>query len=287
VSVVLLSQLLAKYKKISVVCHDSGGANVLNCLEKSIDRDILYYGFGPAKEIFGRKCRSLDAELLKSDLVLTGTSGTSNAELDIISMARANGIATMSFLEHWTNYLTRFKRGDRLVLPDQILVGDLYAKELAIQTFGSDKVVHVNNPYLEHLLERAKHFEGSVLKSSLLYLGDTFDLPTQDREIQDSDGILHSFLKRFTERFEISIINIRPHPSENKKNTFQSLRIEGIEVKFSSNDDLLTDILQHQYIAGYETMALFIASHFKTEVFSSKPLSNGRTNLPTKKIVQF
>lgn len=283
---VQLNQLLAQYEKISVVCHDSGGANVLNFLDESIDQEILYYGAGPAKKIFGRKNRSLDYDLLKSNLILTGTSSASNFELDIIVRARTNRIATMSFLEHWTNYLARFKRGDELVLPNRILVSDLQAKELATQTFGSDKVIYVNNPYIEHLIERARNFEGRVLKGTLLYLGDTFDVPTQNKKIQVVEGILFSFLQRFSEKFPISKIVIRPHPSQ-YENTLDPLSIEGIEVEFSSNEDLLDDILQHQYIAGYETMALYIASLFKQEVFSSKPLLIGRTNLPTEKVVQF
>jgi hypothetical protein len=193
----------------------------------------------------------------------------------------------MSLIDHWTNYLARFMREDRLVLPDLILVSDLQAKEIATNIFGFDKVVKVNNPYLEHLLERAKNFEGSVLKGTLLYLGDTFDIPIQHKAIQESDGILYNFLRKFLEKFEISKIVIRRHPSQNQENTFDSLRIEDIEVKFSTNEDLLVDILQHEYIAGYETMALYIASLFKQEVYSSKPLLIGRTNLPTMKIVQF
>jgi hypothetical protein len=287
VTVVPLSQLLAPYKNISVVCHDAGGANVLNFLEKSINREILYYGFGPAKKIFGRKCRNFDSDFLKSNLVLAGTSNTSNVELDAIRKARENGTATMSFIDHWTNYSARFKRGNDLVLPDKILVSDLQAKEIATQTFGFNKVVTVNNPYLEHLLESAKYFKGSVIKDTLLYLGDTFDLHIQDRAIQKSNGILNRFLKSFLEKFELSKITIRLHPSQNEKNIFESLRIEGIEAIFSTDEDLLSEILQHQYIAGYETMALYIASLIKPEVYSSKPLSVGKTILPANNIVQF
>jgi len=286
-AVVPLSQLLAQYEKISVVCHDSGGANVLNFLQESINREILYYGFGPAKKIFGRKSRDFDSNFLKSSLILTGTSSTATVELDSILKARANGIVTMSFIEHWTNYLARFERGSRIVLPDRILVSDLQAKKIATCTFGSDKVINVNNPYLEHLIESAKHFKGSVLRGSLLYLGDTFDLPQQEKASKECGGIFVSFLKRFLELFEISKIIIRRHPSQNDDYNFQSRKIQGIETFLSSNEDLLEDILQHQFIAGYETMALYIASLFKQEVFSSKPLSIGRINLPTKNIVQF
>ena len=68
------------------------------------------------------KCRvfKLEESLIKSDWILTGTGWESNFERRAIIRARSLGIKSVSFLDHWVNYLERFKEKDEIILPDEI-----------------------------------------------------------------------------------------------------------------------------------------------------------------------
>jgi len=89
---------------------------------------------------------------LQPDFLFTGTSYTSKIELQFIREANGNGIRTIAFIDHWTNFSLRFKWEDTLVLPTEIWVIDQRAKEMAIYDgLPGDKLVISDNPYYEFL----------------------------------------------------------------------------------------------------------------------------------------
>ena len=54
-------------------------------------------------------------------------------------------------MDHWTNYKERFSWYKRNMIPDEIVVGDLYAKQIANKVFEKVKITYIKNPYWNYL----------------------------------------------------------------------------------------------------------------------------------------
>ncbi|MCS7029739.1 MAG: hypothetical protein NZ519_13350, partial [Bacteroidia bacterium] len=88
----------------------------------------------------------------KPDFVFTGTSYTSKIELKFIEQAVKQNILSVAFIDHWTNFYSRFVWNDKVIFPDKIWVIDEKAKNLAIQeNLPQEKLQIVGNPYYEFL----------------------------------------------------------------------------------------------------------------------------------------
>ena len=115
--------------RITVVCHDAGGAEILSSWVLKTHHMFNVVTAGPAVEIFDRKCigsekQSLTEVINKSDWVLCST-GDSGFELQAIKLGRQQGKRTVAFLDHWCNYKERFQNDDgSFSFPDEIWVGD-------------------------------------------------------------------------------------------------------------------------------------------------------------------
>ena len=87
---------------ISIVSHDSGGAEILSSWLRRNNCQASVVAEGPAQKIFKRKCPqvefvNLDKALSKSSLLLCGTGWQSNFERLAIAKARDLHIKTVSF----------------------------------------------------------------------------------------------------------------------------------------------------------------------------------------------
>ena len=127
---------------VTIVSHDTGGAEILSSWLKHNNHSASVVAAGPAKKIFEFKCPNveflnLEDALMKSDWVLTGTGWESNFERQAISKAHKLGIKTIAFLDHWVNYRERFEENGSIVLPDEIWVGDSEAEKLAKNIFDT------------------------------------------------------------------------------------------------------------------------------------------------------
>jgi len=90
-----------KKKKILIITHDAGGGNIL--LEYVLKYEKKYkffcYAVGPAKKLFTKnKIRTISKPSLEEiDLVLTGTSGSSEIEIKYIEKAKRRNIKTATY----------------------------------------------------------------------------------------------------------------------------------------------------------------------------------------------
>jgi hypothetical protein len=89
---------------------------------------------------------------MKPNYLFTGTSYTSDIELKFLTSAKKNNIPTLSFIDHWTNFKSRFYFKDQYVYPDRILVIDQKAREIAINEGLNEGSLFVyDNPYYKYL----------------------------------------------------------------------------------------------------------------------------------------
>jgi len=103
--------------------------------------------------------RSL-VEMLESkrwDLVLTGTSLLSGMERSMWRLCKARNIPCAAICDMWTEYRRRFRDGDRVALPDVLLVIDeRMAQEARAELGGAIPVKVVGSPHFDHLMRGAQ-----------------------------------------------------------------------------------------------------------------------------------
>ena len=153
-----------------VACHDAGGAEIVSSwLRRRPDADAVPCLLeGPARAIFARKLgpalRTVDAlpSLDGLDLVLCGSSADAPLERGVVRAARAAGVRSAVWLDHWVNYPQRFVLDGAAVLPDEVWVADEHAERLAAETLPGARIRLCGNPYLEdaaaeiHSLEQTR-----------------------------------------------------------------------------------------------------------------------------------
>lgn len=279
-------------KRILIVSHDAGGAEVLSSWVRKNDQ--YQYRFlidGPAINIFFKKLgcieRYTDADMglliQSSDMVLTSTSWSSNLEKKAVRLAKENEVQVVSYLDHWICYQERFSLLDEIVLPDQIWVGDELAESIAKVEFPNSNIVFVKNEFfvdIDNQFKKIKRsnankkihvlFISQPIKAASAYL-ESFGKKVNFDEF-DVFRLLVQSLKKAIEKYDVSNLTIRLHPSEVKNKYFDCFELPDlIEIKISNNADLVDDIAQADWVVGSYSMAMVHALRAKKEVFSLTP----------------
>jgi len=283
-----------------IVAHDAGGAEILVNYVQQQDLDCLFLLAGPAIKIFQRKIDNLELCTLEQGLesvqwVLCATSWQSDLEWQVIKQAKLKNIPVISFLDHWVNYQQRFIRQDEEQLPNELWVGDHYAKNMAKKCFPSIPIKQIENPYLQAIKKEIKTLQldtqVKVPKRVLLFVSENI-----------SEHALHLYGRAnyfgYTEfdAFEflmahltdvnqhpIEKIVIRPHPSDSLgKYDLYEKQYSGL-VFVSHSKTLLEDIVAADIVAGCESMALVVALTAAKKVISCIPV-NQPCRLPHREI---
>jgi len=162
---------------LAIVSHDAGGAEILSSFLLHNPQKCYLVLEGPAISIFERKLgvcilTALNVAIKECSWVLCGSSWQSNLEKHAIIKARQYDKKVITFLDHWVSYIERFKLYGKLILPDEVWVGDDYAKVIAQQLFPTLKVDLVTNFYLQDIVQELKIVKQKVKinESSLLYV---------------------------------------------------------------------------------------------------------------------
>ena len=291
-------------KIVGVACHDAGGAEIVSSYIIQNNIVAKYCLEGPAINVFERRLGNIENNSL-SDMVgdvswvLCGTSWQSNLEWNVIQEAKKQGKKVVSFLEHWVNYSERFNRNGITLLPDEIWVGDIYAKKIAEKSFAGLKIKLIDNPYLSVIRESLSKFKsrkGLTKKHIALYLCEN---TSEHMLLRHGDANYlgyteHDSLHFFLDNIDIvdqdiDTLVIRPHPSENnfqgkydwiKEHPAKMIR----KIHFSKEKNLMQDIANCDIIVGAETMAMIVGLVSGKRVISSIPEEGRKCVLPFSEI---
>ncbi len=284
---------------VAIVSHDAGGAEILSSWLNRAHCPARVVAAGPAEAIFRLKCPqaefiSLDTALEKCAWLLCGTGWQSSFERNAIAHGRANGKKTVAFLDHWVNYRVRFEEDGRLVLPDEIWVGDVEAERIARSQFDVTPVVLQPNPYFEDLLSEIVRTQSDLSESSatkILYVCE----PIADHALaQYGDERYcgyteHDALSYFLTNLpalgqRIDVITIRPHPSETAHKYHWAKDLFQLPVQFGGKHTLLEEILSADIVVGCESMAMVVGLLANKRVISSIPSGGRPCQLPHQEI---
>ena len=288
-------------KKIAVISHDAGGAEIISSLIKRNNLNCFFVLAGPAKIIFERKLgrltlSSIDFAINSSDLLLCGTSWQSDLEINAITQAKILKKHTIVFLDHWVNFIDRFTRNNLLMLPDEIWVGDKYAMREAKKKFSTIEIKLIDNPYFQDIKDEISNVRINRSKNknkeklNILYVSE----PTKEHAyLRYGDEMYWGYteddaIKFFLDNLDVlgGLINkiiIRPHPSE-KINKYNWVKLLSPLVTISNKKTLLNQIIESDLVVGCSSMAMVIGLLAKKRVITAIPEGGNLSTLPYNKI---
>lgn len=275
-------------KKIAVVIHDAGAAQVLVSLIKANFDYANWYIFAPvnspAHKITGSnrlKIQTSTIEEITPDLIFYGTSWQNNFHLDFFNYAKENSIKTVAFLENWENYRKRFNN----VFPDFICVNDDLAYETA-KNEGLNSLIKIKDYATLNILNKRKNIKE---ENTLLILSEpTTRVAKNSYDDANYWGYTEtSWMKDILDNFELfkcSSITIRLHPSDNPlvyENIMKSYR--HINYTIEKETELIANLLSSKIVLGNNTVALYYAYLLHKLSISYIPSKNRTCNLPIAK----
>ena len=293
--------------EILIVSHDSGAAEIISAwVRRNPQNKYSYILEGPAVKIFNRKIESIKNHviekltqlLLGHDFVLTGTSWESDIEKKAIFIAKKKGKKSITFLDHWVNYPERFQFEGQQILPDEIWVGDEDALSLAKDTFHSQFIYLVPNPYFMDIREKISSMVFDVRsdnKLKILFIGEPISehaLKEQNdnryfgyTELEALDNYLRHCRDTICSRKMVEI-SIRQHPAE-QKDKYKSItdKYRDMSIVNSEKLTLLEDCCWTDWVVGCESMGLVIGLIAGRKVFSIIPKGGKDCGLPQKDII--
>lgn len=282
---------------ILIVSNDAGGANIIASYIANKNLECIYHIQGPALKIFTERLGkdivqidSLDLAVKLCSHVICGSGDQSLLEKKAIVEAKKRKKRVVCFLDHWVNYRERFLFNGQLILPDEIVVSDEAAFNLAKSIFMNTPITQERNYYAEELLRKIKEFESQVTKTEkirVLYLAEP--IKNYDSNIEglkegfkydEFETMKFAFTRLNSLFIEIEEVVIRPHPSESQEKYEEVVKILGSKYLIRSNLDLNIEIARADVIVGYETAAMMIAFLAKKRVLSAIPPGGGYCRLP-------
>lgn len=265
----------ARERRIVVVSHDAGGAEILSSYcRKNPDR-YEYVVQGPARDIFERKVGfltpvSIDDALDGAGLLLCGTSWKSDLEFEAISAARSRSVKSIAFLDHWVHYSERFTRNGQVVLPDVIRVGDEIAERIAKESFPEIRIELIENPYFEDIMAEisaaGRMAAGESAALSVLFVSEPIgdhaakELGSRDaRGYVEEEALGYFVANRSVLGKPVRELVIRPHPSEARDKYALATERFDLPVSIGGQRTLVEEILDSDVVVGCQSMAMVVA----------------------------
>ncbi len=273
-------------KKVLIVSHDAGGAEVLAAYIKKnpYKEDFFCVLDGPADNIF--KKRGLEKiigdktnnpndifeKISNIDIVVTSMSWSSDLEQVYLQLAKELKIKTAVYLDHWVNFRERFgypREGWKKNNPDEFWVGDEYAYQKAIKEFPNSPIKIVPNQYFQEIQDQYNNFVSeNVIDNKgqdIIFMSEPLSEPFNtygDKATKKCTEytIFDNICDLFAKKKEKRNIVIRFHPSEKSEKYDQIIEKykDEITIKKSHNKDILFDVARAKYIIGLESMVLVI-----------------------------
>lgn len=264
---------------LAVVAHDAGAANlILGWLDTLPAGQLRPVMRGPAAALWHRRfpdiamLPSIDAALYGARALLTGTGWASDFEHDARCAAAAHGLPSTAAIDHWVNYAARFERNGTTMLPDEILVGDAFALDIARRTFPELPVRLLDNRYLAEQVARIVPAE-KIADPDILYVLE----PIRDDWGCGTPGEFQALDYFLSHRTALGLpetlrLRLRPHPSDPPRKYDAWIASHGsLKIVLDTSDDLSEALNRAGWVVGCHSFALVVALAAGRVAISSLP----------------
>ena len=201
--------------KYLIVAYDAGAAYQIYYVIKKFKIKTKYFLQGPARKIFNKKnIESLDAEIKKSDIIITGTSLKSNLEIKVIKKCLKLKKKIISIVDNYENFKKRFLFEKKIYFPNTIITFDslsyIEAKKYKKKFY---RLIKSKDYYLEYI----KKIPKKLSKKKIIYISSNWNRVTSkpiDVRLAEYFCIKLEKLKLLKPNDKIFL---KTHPSEKKK----------------------------------------------------------------------
>lgn len=269
-------------KPTLIVSHDAGGANLLLswCLFLQDKIDFVYFLSGPAEKIYfelnlnGKVVNAFPEPNSVSKLI-SSSGWQTDFEALAICWARANNLYCITFLDHWSNYKSRFEVDGIYYFPDEVWTSDDYSYDIA--HFHLSEYVHSFKLKENYYFFRLKN---SVITSIDKHVLICLEPIRDDVDVRNLYSDLVDYLELNFNADDAFIL--RDHPSnENSelKYIYEKLSSVFSDVKISNNS-LSDDLSGAICIFGYQSTVLALSLYIGVDTKSFFPIEKIKPYLP-------
>ncbi|NRF93661.1 hypothetical protein HQN89_22200 [Paenibacillus frigoriresistens] len=278
-------------KKAILLTHDPGGYSVVYPIfqEISKDRAVEMFCLGPSGFLNPLLCNEENSFLSELqiyledetiELLVTGTSWGTDVELRAIKMCEQFGVTTVSILDYWSGYVSRFRMQDgSIIYPDFLIVMDDLAYQEAKQDGVPESIMKVlGHPGLDYYISLRKLNDSKIghpSKSNVLFLSQPIQTVYDSSLGFDEEIVLNDCI-RITQEMNVNL-HVKFHPKD---------RHEFIEKYsyLSVNGDMIDLLTNHDLVIGMSTVSLLHAVILNLPTISYQPNLKGQDLCITNKL---
>ena len=284
---------------VAIVAHDAGGAEILSSHVRRLGpvarSRFLFVLEGPASRIFPAKLGPiaqlpLNEAVRQSSSVLCGSGWQSELELQAIALARREHKKSTVFLDHWVNYRERFSRNGKMVLPDEIWVGDTLALERVRAALPQVPATLVENPYFLDVRDEFRKRAPAAPAGNGLFVLFVCE-PIREHALRQYGNERHwgyteeEALRYFLDHIDVlpqpvARIVVRPHPAEARDKYAALMREYDLPLNLSDGRDLIDEVAASHWVVGCNSMAMVIGLLAGREVICCIPPGGSPCLLP-------
>ena len=267
----VLPEFIHGAKLIGVAANDAGGAQQVYSLMEKLNKPFVALLNGPAIDIFDKgnvefKALNIDSDLIKCDLIITGSGWMSDLEFNALKICEESNIPSLTILDHWVNYKARFNRNFE-INPNMLAVTNTNALELAKKDFPNTPILLIPDYQLEgYRTEINREFTPSkilILLEPNSSISDEFNI-----DLDMESEIIRKAVLINQKNFYGGVV-IRPHPSTQSYNLHVKNLIEtNTCVSISSNSNLVDDLKFTKIVLGFSSYGLYLSSMCGIETYS-------------------
>jgi len=269
--------------------RDAGPAHYLAKIAEDNPQNFRFIGSRISKPVFKmyglEEFSGVMSGMSGFEIIMTGTCLDSGLDKDLVIIGKANGVTTVSVVDHWTFIKERFTdEKNHAVIPYHVIVNDDYAMSLAISAgIPSEKVLALGNPVLEFPVFKnndaiAKAPAGKVIDSIengmlLLFISEQLAQDYRAHLYQDEGYDEYRVLEDICSILEPEDrVWIKLHPQEDaaKYNNFLSGQVLIADSSIPTGSLLETA----DWIIGMRSMLLLEASNMRCDILSYRPGTN-------------
>jgi hypothetical protein len=266
-------------RKLLFLVYDPGGYDAVYPLvqkARQLAIPYLFYACGPSSshgenqpgndEILEQIRLGLDNNEFAG--LITGTSWGSQLELIAIRMFREKELLTISLLDYWSNYRTRFElsHGD-IVFPDYLIVMDEIAYSEAVADGVPESIMRVlGHPGLDHFIDMSLNKPNRTSgkrQIKVLFLSQPLsELYGTSLGYTEYD-VIQNCIETFEKASNVTFhLKFHPKDGESLRNKYHM---------WSINGDLLDLFPDYDLIVGMSTMGLLHAALLGIPIVSYQP----------------
>lgn len=274
-------------KHYHICCSDLGASNLIYhwyiANKKKYIFSFSLNGF--AKKIFKKKNKKLNSKI---DFIITGTGKIKHKYINAIRYGKKNNIKTISFLDHYVNYNSRFVYKKISILPDEIWTFDNPSFLMAKKFYKTTKIHIKKNFYLDFLKKKYRIYlkKKLIIKKylNILFLSEP-SLINKNLKKEISQNIF-IFLNQYNKKIKLIF---RLHPSEKNNDLLKNISTviinkKNINFSVDKNLSITKSLYEADIVIGGETYAMVLALKLKKKVYTYLPVKSYPFNLPFKKI---